>query len=320
MRTGDFGHVHYNPAQPCPQGTAALVEFTPGDVPGRYQDLIQRLAVLVPLFGTEAVEPEPVPRLTLKLVDRWRGRVMELAEAGLPGLAGDDAKAWQARKYAMNCLPTFAIVPQRTRCCRLREICPFCWAREVRETWMKIDRAFFAPTGGKGPSAFDMVEVGRDVPLPLRVNSDRYGRVLPEGESIEALPEYFAGWAASRHGLIKKSEGLLASFQTIHIGFEGGRWVVGHRSILMIDHRGVSYGPKDHSQFRYFRHHGRPDRRTVMHAVAGACRYPTFLLRGDAGLVVRYLGARKKRKLSAMTGTFRNGKARDVVPEPAPLT
>ncbi len=312
--------MHYNPAHPCPQGTAALVEFTPGDVPGRYQDLVQRYAVVVPLFGTGAVEPEPVPSLTLKLVDHWRRRVMELAEAGLPGLAGDDAKAWQARKYAMNCLPTFAIVPQRTRCCRLRELCPFCWAREVRETWEKIDRAFFAPTGGKGPSAHDLIEVGRDTSLLLRTDRNRHGQALPEGETIEALPEFFAQWIASRHGQVMKAAHLRASFQTIHIGVKEGKWSVGRRSILMIDHRAGSYGPTDPNTFRYFRHHSRPGRGAVMKAVARACRYPTFLLRGDAGLVVRYLAGRKGRKLSAMTGMFRNGKAGGVATDPAPLT
>jgi len=313
--------VNYNPAHPCPQGTGALVDFTPGDVPGRYPDVVQRLAVLAAFYGPRAaLQPERVPRQTLKLVARWRRRVMELAEAGLPGLAGDDPKVWKDRKYALDCLPAFTIVPQRTRCCRLRAVCPFCWAREVRETWLKIDKAFFAPTGGKGPSAYDLVEVGRDVSLPLRIDRDRSGQGLPEGQTIEALPEYFAGWAASRQGQIKKAEALLASFQTIHIGFKKGEWVVGHRSILMIEHRGGRYGPEILDPYRYFRHHEHPTRRTVLRAVAVACRYPTFLLRGDAGLVVRYLAARRKRKLSAMTGKFRNGKARDVAPDPIPLT
>jgi len=312
--------VNYNPAHPCPQGTGTPVAFTPGDVPRRYPDVVRRLAVLVPLFGIQAARVEPVPRMTLKLVGRWRHRVMELAEAGLPGMAGDDPKVWKARKYALDCLPAFAIVPQRTRCCRLREVCPFCWAREVRETWLKIDKAFFAPTGGKGPSAYDLVEVGRDMSLSPLVNRDRHGRVLPDDQKIEALPEVFALWAAKRRSHVAEIEGLLASFQTIHIGFEDGKWRFGRRSILLIDHRAVPYEPSDRAALRYFHRSQLPNRRAVLLAVARACRYPTFLLRGDAGLVVRYLAARKGRKLSAMTGKFRNGKAGAVIPDPTPHT
>lgn len=310
--------MHSNPAHPCPQGTGTPVAFTPGDVPRRYPDVVQRLAVLGPLFGTQAARPEPVPRMTLKLVGHWRRRVMELAEAGLPGLAGDDPKAWQAREYALDCLPTFTIAPQRTRCCRRREVYPFCWAREVRQTWLKIDRAFFTPTGGKGPSAYDLVEEGSDMRLSPLTDRDRYGRVLPDGQRIEVLPEIFASWAASRRRHVAEVGGLLASFQTIHIGFEGGKWLFGRRSILMIDHRAAHREPPARAALRYFRRSELPDRRAVMIAVARACRYPTFLLRGDPGLVVRYLAGRKGRQLSAMTGRFRNGKARDDAADPDP--
>lgn len=185
--------MDYNPAHPCPQGTGALVDFTPGDVPRCYPDVVQRLAVLAAFFGPRAaLQPERVPRQALKLVPRWRRRVMELAEAGLPGLAGDDPKAWQARKYALDCLPAFTIVPQRTRCCRLREVCPFCWAREVRETWLKIDKAFFAPTGGKGPSRYNMIELAATDTFPFQVRSDHPQDGQPGRQMFETLPRYFA--------------------------------------------------------------------------------------------------------------------------------
>lgn len=41
-------------------------------------------------------------------------------------------------------------------------------------------------------------------------------------------------------------------------------------------------------------------------AVALANRYPTFLMRGEPAVAVRYLAARRRRQISAMTGGFRN--------------
>jgi hypothetical protein len=48
----------------------------------------------------------------------------------------------------------------------------------------------------------------------------------------------------------------------------------------------------------------------VRNAVALATRYPTFLMRGDPAVAVRYLAARRRRQVSAMTGDFRNKAAR----------
>ncbi len=55
-----------------------------------------------------------------------------------------------------------------------------------------------------------------------------------------------------------------------------------------------------------------PGRLAVRNAVATATRYPTFLMRGDPAVAVRYLAARKGRQFSAMTGRFRNGAARST--------
>ncbi len=49
-----------------------------------------------------------------------------------------------------------------------------------------------------------------------------------------------------------------------------------------------------------------PKRIAVLNAVARACRYPTFLLKGDPTKVVTLLKARKERKLSESYGVFRN--------------
>jgi len=108
---------------------------------------------------------------------------------------------------------------------------------------------------------------------------------------------------------------VLGGYETLHVGVKDGKWRFSARRILMVAAAVDQPDVPETGNIRY-RFHEHPTRRAVMWAVARACRYPTFLLRGDAGLVVRYLAARKGRKLSAMTGRFRNGKAGAVIPDP----
>jgi hypothetical protein len=66
--------------------------------------------------------------------------------------------------------------------------------------------------------------------------------------------------------------------------------------------------------YRYKRHE-KPKWLDVLNAVARACRYPTFLLKGKPEAVVEYLRARKGEgprspKLSESYGVFRNRAAR----------
>lgn len=116
-------------------------KFQPQFVPQRYSDRVQRAAVLYPMFGA-LNKPEEVIDSTIKLQRVWR-KFLQIAQDydWSPGGAGDAA----AMQYARNCLPAFVRGKPVTKCCRLDYICPFCYARKVRDVWESLDMAFPNP-------------------------------------------------------------------------------------------------------------------------------------------------------------------------------
>jgi hypothetical protein len=303
----------------------ATVEFVFTGVPRRYPELVQQRAVLVPYVG-HAVEEmikddDALVEQVRLLVARWRQRVHMLAMAGWDGLAGDEPKAVLARTYACNCQPTFALTAQKTRPCRKRDVCPFCAARQVREIWVAIDHAFFADQAsakaksgaeqGKlpryKPSSYDLVERTIIIECPPRV------------EGKDALPLLIDQAVKSRPKRMKETTGLpgvRGAYETLFVRLtREGNWHAEIRVIVMAL-RGFSV-PQSWSapsstnaagvsnSFKVNRHEN-PTRNDVLNAVARACRYPTFLLRGDPAAVVALLRLRKGRKLSEAYGAFRN--------------
>jgi len=119
-------------------------------VPTRYPDQVQLSAVLRPLYGRLPARAD-IEDATAWARYFWRHRVQELVEAGWPPLARDDGHSRLAN--AMRCPVTFVITyftKAGTKLCRFRQICPFCWAREVRRQWLKVDAAFFPRPIRKG--------------------------------------------------------------------------------------------------------------------------------------------------------------------------
>ncbi len=94
----------------------------------------------------------------------------------------------------------------------------------------------------------------------------------------------------------------------VNPGVDGG-WAVNVRQMLMATPGAPDPAAVPAEDYRCDRTHG-PGRLAVRNAVALATRYPTFLMRGDPALAVRYLDARRKHQVSAMTGKFRNKAAR----------
>jgi len=86
---------------------------------------------------------------------------------------------------------------------------------------------------------------------------------------------------------------------------DDGRWAVNIRQVLMATPGAPDPAPVPAKDYRYERTQ-RPGRLAVRDAVALANRYPTFLMRGEPAVAVRYLAARRRRQISAMTGGFRN--------------
>jgi hypothetical protein len=112
-------------------------------VPKRYVDQVQLSAVLRPAYGRLATEADIIDATAWALY-HWRRRATQLASAGWGplGIVGRKSRL----PNAMSCPVAFVMTydgKAGRRPCKFRQICPFCWAREVRRHWLKIDAAFF---------------------------------------------------------------------------------------------------------------------------------------------------------------------------------
>ena len=122
-------------------------------VPKRYQDQVQLTAVLRGPYGKLRNDAD-VAAATAWTRHHWRKRATQLVEAGCYPFAADD-KGKHRYPQAMSCPVTFVLIygdkqarknkdgkKQGPQPCN-NTICPFCWARDVRDQWKKVDAAFF---------------------------------------------------------------------------------------------------------------------------------------------------------------------------------
>lgn len=89
------------------------------------------------------------------LYGMWQNRVAELGDAGW-SVAANTSKGLRDRAGAQRCRPTFFIPKGATgfranqargresfRTCNRTAVCPFCYARGVRDLWQRVDFALF---------------------------------------------------------------------------------------------------------------------------------------------------------------------------------
>lgn len=160
-------------------------------VPLSYPDQVQLSAVLRPLL-VDAVGPQAALRDRAEIVRqtawtrlRWRRAAASLAGAGWGTLGADGPR--RSLGNAIKCPVAFVMtVEKKGRPCKLAP-CPFCWARQVRKVWLRIDRAFFPPQVGP-PRRRRTVDLGPDsgspeearpraAPQPAHSPFDLYDRV-----------------------------------------------------------------------------------------------------------------------------------------------
>jgi hypothetical protein len=133
-------------------------------VPTRLVDQVQLSAVLRSFYGygrlktkTDFIDATAWMRI------HWNNRATQLAEADWRPMAGIGTKA--RLRNAMACPVAFVMTydgKKGRRPCGFPTLCPFCWAREVRQYWLKLEAVFFPRSGDKGkkPKRTRVVDTG----------------------------------------------------------------------------------------------------------------------------------------------------------------
>ena len=284
-------------------------------VPNRYQDVIQRMAVLYAL-RQPAQTAHDVVELTQQLVDQWRARIGALTSAGWEPSAG--TRANHSILYARNCKPTFVMTLQRTRPCHNRLVCPFCYARWVREVWQMIDAEFPAPDpvaptteeteAGRVLRSIALDTESEEPALPHRttfrfhlVERHHYFTrpVLPEGNPqgltlFQNLAGLLNNIEQQRSAVVDMVDPVGAFiYTTIEPDEQRQHWRLHHRQIFKLTpDQEFPKSIEDATSGRLTRY-DRPTRKDILQIVARVCRYPVTLITGDPERTVQLLTARR---------------------------
>lgn len=263
-----------------------------GPVPRRYADLVQRYAVLYPLQGACGSD-EQVVEQTHALRGRWASRIYSLADVG-----------WHPRSnphstgFVCNCRPTFVMMDNNLRSCGIRDICPFCYARWVRDVWDIMDEGY---------------ERHRDEGYLVMRLARRFIRRMPDGE----VDEYGVAWTPERwlRGTLRASIKLrkhlsklkcLGAFHTTRVTPTSRGWILAIRQLFLVQHGRELPSAWQTAPHGTWRRYERLKRKHFLRVVARVCRYPRPLLTADAHRVAELLHARHRLRLSATYGCFRN--------------
>lgn len=296
-----------------------LVTFRLTKVPNHYSDIVQRWAVLQTICQP-VEDSDHVKSMTEQLILQWRARVTALADLGWNPRTHSRQDNASLYLYSNNCLPTFVMSKPRTRSCKLRLICPFCYARWVKEIWEQIDACFSAPDYAADEHTFEDHErremlldngtitdekLSESTTFPYHLVSRRhtfYRNVVPGGNYREYsvtqnLEDYLSETQKQRRILFERVDPAGAFMYTTIEPYDDGRqWKFCHRQLFKILPDRELPGGLMASTNGHLIRYCRPTRKVIMKAVAQACSYPRGLMYGDPQLTITLLAARQQSK------------------------
>lgn len=262
--------------------------FTFADVPNLPADRVQRAAVLYAICGKQSNKREIINKTQL-VVRLWRRRLSELwANEWRPRQSG------LAYQCARNCCPTFAYPNQFPKCCRLSDICPFCYARNVHKLWNLLS-ARLAPRDS--PPRYDLLELQRSRVFP-------FCPALPGGELMlmEArLQQLFPQFAAERLATLGPKFHVGGYYKTTLVPVKDG-WKVVDRCLVVL--KTGSAVPPALLSWEEIQHHPLPTFGDLMSITARVCRYPVGLLRSKDVEAVGILLAARQSYPARLSATF----------------
>jgi hypothetical protein len=248
-------------------------------------------AVLWPLTRRRALRNKAVVK-DLKWLQRfWREQLCVLRDAGWKDLATPGKV-----QFCRNCPPTIGVAVGEKPCrpCNMRQICPWCYARQIGVLYDAL--AELLPNRGKLSEPIRLLEIKNKVVMPLK---DVGKMVNPTLKSFKKSPT----------DLLKRLAPL-GAYYNVHLEPKS---VHGHYSAWKFSYSVVALVPLGWEQPEWLAANGRKIRVTdvyskqqLVNVIARICRYPVGLLKGDPKLAMISLNARRGTRSSAMLGCFRN--------------
>ena len=302
------------------------------NVPRRSADVIQLETVMAPLYGkaglTEVVDS------TTKLVNRWRVRLKNLVDVGW-NMDQDRSRY----TYMINCHPAFCLrdtekdKSPNTGTCGKTFPCPFCYARQVRQDYIRIQSNCGAATPVTQVEGREIREIMLDrndrseyahatefnYNIVERVARYRYS-ILCKYDNGELIPldgEYgvcdYVYKQTAKHrtafrSLLEKRLGgdfLGYCGNTVMYKASGDRDEIHvlHRQLIKI--RSGAAFPLEAVEKANVTVHERPCRTTLHNAIKKLWRYPVEWLNGDATITAALLNNRNGFRLFTKCGCFR---------------
>lgn len=300
------------------------VVFRFGNVPGRYVDKVQRIAVLYPLRDV-AVNTDDVAHKTQELINQWRARIGTLTDIGW--LA--ESKKAHTASYMRNCTPAFVTAYPTTRACGQRLICPSCYARWVRKIWERLD-AELMPAEDTGvatretrgltlPRTMSRQTVQRRTPGYFHLIERRhtfYRPVIDEQAPDLTVEQYLS--ILLRNIQHQRSETVQLvdpvgafMYTTIEPVRRGTSWKIQHRQLFKLTPDQAFPEKLVTNVNGYVNRHDLQsiDRDDLVQIIGRVCHYPVKMMTGDPLRVLQLMYVREYVKFRSNMGfrSFRNG-------------
>ena len=284
------------------------VFFRFGAVPNRYQDVVQRMAVLYPLVGITHSDDD-VRQRTQALLEFWRSRATLLVDAGYVKRQRQD----NALNFLRNCRPAFVITTPPTRLCGLPLMCPFCYARWVRTVWESLS-AGIHPASSADTESLHQAD-WEDIPLSaitlgcgvqdewhsrrstqhLVERHHYFYRPAPTDKTeLQAFAYLLSDIIKRRTALIKQVDPVGAFLYTTVEPWDGGMLRIHHRQLFKLAASQAFPAEIVSNTKGSITRFEQPTRRDVLGIVARVCRYPLRVLTDSPQLVTQLFSVRRE--------------------------